>query len=420
VAELTIPDGTLIQDHGGAYLFPGFVDCHIHYPQVWSQDCYGGGELLEWLERCIFPAEARLSNPALAREAARDFCDALIRAGTTCSFIFGSQFPAAQEALFEELRSRGMRAIAGRTVQVRGPPAAQPLCTSETDAIRLCREELERWHPAKAEVDRALVRVALIPRFALSLTIEGLRLLGELFDSVKDRGVFFSTHLAENARPGDGEVEKVIETFRVKSYLDTYDGLFLPGSRRGGNSFLGPRSIFAHAVHCTDGELSRLARAHSRIAHCPVSQLFLGSGTMPWRRIRAAKVKLGVGTDAGAGDTFSVPDVLNACFKVHMSEPHPSSLALHPAQLLHLGTLGGAQTLSLDHRIGNFDPGKDADFLVVTASDDPLLARRLEACESKEARLFALLMGFSRASIRHVFVRGREVVCSSAGQAGGT
>lgn len=406
VRDLAIPDGTRIETHAGAFLLPGFVDCHVHFPQVHVPDSFGGGQLLEWLDRCVFPAEARFADPAFARDAAAHFCDALLGAGTTCALVYGSQFPAAQEALFEELGRRGMRAVVGRTTMVKGPPAAAPLLSPIDESIRLCREEIGRWHPAAADAATALVHVALIPRFALSLDVEAFRRLGELWAEVRDRGVRFSTHLSENDRPGDGEIEQVLRTFQVGRYLDVYDGLFLPGSRRGGESFLGPRSVFAHAVHVTGAEVHRLAESGSAVAHCPVSQLFLGSGTMPWRTLRAAGIRVGAGTDVGAGDTFAIPEVLNSAYKVHMG----AGTALHPAEVLHLGTLGGAQALALDDRVGNFDAGKEADFLVVSAAGDPLLARRLEAAPSTEARLFTLLMGLRPRHIREVRVRGREPV----------
>jgi guanine deaminase len=233
---------------------------------------------------------------------------------------------------------------------------------------------------------------------------------------VAERGVYVHTHLNENNRPLTGEIDTVKTLFEVESYLDTYDGKFLPGSSTGGESLLGRRTIMAHAVHCTDAELSRMAQTGTSIAHCPTSQQFLGSGTMPWRRTVAAGVTVAAGTDCGAGDEWLIPQVLADAFKVHISEPGDASVALHPAQLLFTGTLAGARALDAEERFGNLDAGKEADFLVIEPerwapleslltngirSDDPELAR--------EQTLFALLMGMREPAIAEVYVQGRLV-----------
>ena len=166
--------------------------------------------------------------------------------------------------------------------------------------------------------------------------------LGDLYDSVRDSGVYLHTHLNKNNRPGTGEVEVNQAGIRVNSYLDIYDGKFLPGSAVGGKSLLGRRTILAHSVHCQDVELARMAETGTSIAHCPVSQLFLGSGTMPWRRTVASGVNIAAGTDFGAGDEWLIPRVLGDAFKVHISEPGEHGVSLHPAEMLFTGTLAGA------------------------------------------------------------------------------
>ena len=351
------------------FLLPGFVDAHLHYPQTFALDSYGGGRLLDWLQRCIFPTEAALADVAVAEATAQEFVRRRTAAGTTTAMVFGSAFPHAQDALFAAHREAGLRLISGRGVQTVGPDAARPLLTGEAEAVELVQREIERWHlPDTGDPATAKLQVAVVPRFSLSVTPRTLAALGELYASVRDRGVYFHTHLSENDAPGGGEVAAVRAAYGVTDYLDTYDGRFLPGSAVGGASFLGRRSVFAHAVHCSDAELARLAETASSIAHCPTSQQFLGSGTMPWRRTTGAGVTVAVGTDVGAGDEWVVAQVLNDVYKVHLSEPGPDGVALHPAELLYTGTLAGAQALDLDARIGNLDVGKDADFLAVDAS----------------------------------------------------
>ena len=399
------------------FVLPGFVDTHLHYPQTFSLDAHGGGRLLPWLQHCIFPAEARLADPAVAAATAAAFVARRVAVGTTAALVFGSAFPAAQDALFAAHQQAGLRLVSGRGVQTVGSPAAAPLLTGEAEALALVAEEIERWHLADGgDPGTALLQVAVVPRFSLSVTPTTLAGLGELYAGVRDRGVYFHSHLSENDTPEVGEVATVRAVYGVRDYLDTYDGRFRPGSAVGGESLLGRRSILAHAVHCTDAELARLAETGSSVAHCPTSQLFLGSGTMPWRRTTAAGVRVALGTDVGAGDEWLVSRVLNDAYKVHLSEPGAAAVALHPAELLYTGTLAGAQALDQDARFGNLDVGKDADLVLVATSAQPSLAAILEAVADTgaegsevEATLFALLMGLREHAVTGVFVRGHEI-----------
>jgi guanine deaminase len=411
------PADAPVVDHHGAFLLPGFVDTHLHFPQVHSVDAFGGGRLLDWLDRVIFPAEARFADASYATSAAAEFCDRLVTAGTTTSMVFGSQYPAAQDALFEAAHARGLRMVLGRTIMTVGPPSSAALLTSEDEAISLVRAEIDRWHPVDV-TDRSdsLVQVAIVPRFALSVTPTTLVALGELYDEMRGRGVYLTTHLSENAGPHGGEVAAVRAAFGVERYLDVYDGRFLPGSGQGGSSLLGRRSVLAHAVHCGDDEFRRLAEAGSSVAHCPVSQMFLGSGTMPWIRARQAGVNVAVGSDIAAGDEWLIPRVLNAAFKAHADEPGDGAVMLHPAELLFAGTLAGARALDLEDRIGNLDAGKDADFVVVDPGGCPELAAAIEERtghgdprEDGEALLFTLLMSAREPAIAGAYVRGRRL-----------
>ena len=419
-----------VVDHKGAYILPGFVDTHMHYPQVFCGDAYGGGQLLEWLNNCIFPSEGLLADPVYAKLAATEWCDRMIRSGTTMGLIFGSAFPQAQDFLFQTARDRGLRIVCGRGVETVAPEWSK-LKTSEEDAIRLVREEIEKWHPLTEEARRdALQFVAVVPRFSLSVTPKTMAALGDLYAEYRDRGVYFTSHLNENMRPKTGEIDLAKEMYKVNNYLDTYDGKFLPGSTVGGKSFLGKRSVFAHCVHCTDEELARMAETGSSIAHCPTSQLFLGSGTLPWRRSVGAGVNIAIGSDYGGGDEFFVPQILNACFKVHISERSPvgidpytkddQSISLHPAELLFTGTLAGARALDQEDRFGNFDVGKEADFVVFEPSRNTTydltlknMHRDPDPKKARDAHLFAVIMLARENVVAETYVRGRRLKTSS-------
>ncbi len=408
-------ESVTVHDHRPGFLLPGFVDTHVHFPQTYARDAYGGGQLLEWLDLCIFPAEARYADPVFARQAAADFCRRRISAGTTAAMVVGSAFPAAQDALFAETLRTGLRVVSGRGIQTTGPESAAALLTSEEEAIRLTAEEIDNWHGAgTGDVDTALVHVAIVPRFALSVTTETLKNLGDLYDSVRRRGVYVHSHLNENNRPGDGEIDAVKAAYRVDSYLDTYDGKFLPDSAVGGKSLLGRRTILAHCVHCQDAELERMAETGTSVAHCPISQLFLGSGTMPWRRTVASGVNISAGTDCGGGDEWLIPRVLGDAFKVHINEPGTAGVSMHPAEMLFIGTLGGARALDMENRFGNFDLGKEADFVVVEPAEGlaATLANGVRSANpdlAEQQTLFALLMGLRESSIVEVYVQGRRV-----------
>jgi guanine deaminase len=408
---------TPVSDHRPGFLLPGFVDAHVHFPQTHAGDSYGGGQLLEWLNQCIYPSEARFADPEFAQRAAAEFCDRRIASGTTAAMVFGSAFPHAQDALFAETNRRGLRVVSGRGIQTVGPKPAEPLMTSEDDAIRLARDEIAKWHAADTgDPKTARLHVAVVPRFSLAVTTQTLKSLGELYDSVRDRGVYFHTHLNENDRPGTGEVAETKRAYQVDSYLDTYDGRFLPGSKVGGTSMLGRRSILAHAVHCQDEELARMSETGTSIAHCPISQQFLGSGTMPWLRTVASGVNVAAGTDFGGGDEWPIPVVLNAAFKVHIGEPGDAGVSMHPAELLFLGTLGGARALDMEDRFGNFDVGKEADFVVIDPNRTPALksviaqgVRSDDPDMARDQTLFGLLMRTRETSIAGTYVQGRRL-----------
>ena len=404
-----------VHDHRGGFLLPGFVDTHVHFPQTYAGDSYGGGQLLEWLNLCMFPSESKYADPEFAQQAAAEFTKRRIAAGTTAAMAFGSAFPHAQDALFTETQKAGLRIVSGRGIQTRGPDTAKPLITSEEDAIRLTREEIDKWHGADTgDVDSARLHVAIIPRFSLSVTTETFKSLGELYDDVRDRGVYFHSHLNENNRPGTGEVDSTKQDYQVNSYLDTYDGKFMPGSKVGGSSLLGRRSILAHCVHMQDVELERMAETGASISHCPISQLFLGSGTMPWKRTVASGVNISAGTDFGGGDEWLITRVLSDAFKQHITEPGDAGVSMHPAEMLFIGTLGGARALDMENRFGNFDHGKEADFVVVQPAGalEGLLRNAVRSDDADLARdqtLFALLMGSRESSISEVYVQGRRV-----------
>ncbi|AWI75246.1 guanine deaminase [Parazoarcus communis] len=359
-----LPADTRTTDYRGKLILPGFVDTHIHYAQTDIIASYGE-QLLAWLEKYTFPTEARFSDPEHAGEVADFFCDELLRNGTTTALAFATVHPASVDALFEAARQRSMRMIAGKVLMDRNCPdyLADTADTGYADSKAL----IEKWHGC----DRLLY--AVTPRFAPTSTREQMALAGRLF--AEHPGVYLQSHVAENR----GEVAWVAELYpEARSYLDVYE--------RYGQ--LGERSVYAHCIWLDETDRERMASTGSAMSFCPTSNLFLGSGLFDLDRAHALGVRVGIGTDVGGGTSFSMLQTLNEAYKVLQL----NGQRLSAERAFYLATLGGARSLYLDDRIGNFASGKEADFVVIDPAATPLFARRMAATTSLSERLFVLMM----------------------------
>jgi guanine deaminase len=373
-----------VMDAGDAILLPGFVDCHVHYPQIRVIGSMGL-ELMDWLHSRCLPEEARLADPAYAGLLAERFVGGLAANGTTTALVFGSHFPAAQDALFAAAAESGLRVASGLVVSDRG--LLPELHVSARAAFEASQALIERWH------GRGLIRYAVTPRFSVSCSDEMLAVCCELARSAE--GVLFTTHLNETVR----EVELVASLFpEARDYLETYE-------RHG---LVGERSVFAHDVHVSDDELRRLAGAGAAVAHCPSSNAFLGSGLFPLRRHLDAGVRVGLGSDVGAGTGLSLLKEGLAAHDVQMLQ-RSGGVRLGPAHLLWLATAGGAQALGLSAEVGDFSVGKSADYLLVRPSPGSTLEAVLERSESVEEALGAVFTLAREESIAEVRVAGRVV-----------
>ena len=355
-------DDTPVTDLSGRLITPGLIDLHIHLPQTGKIAAHGD-QLLDWLERHIFPAEAAFADPAHAAQAARFFVNEMLRNGTTTALVFGSVHKASVEALFAEALARDMRLIAGKVLMDRHAPAE--LCDTVEDGRRETLELIADWS------GRGRLGYAVTPRFAITSTDAQLAMAGEILAAHPE--VWMQTHLAENPR----EIAQTADLFpEASDYLNVYE-------RHG---LVGPRSVFAHCIHLDDDALGRMAEAGAAAAFCPTSNLFLGSGLFNLKRACACGVATGVGTDVGAGTSFSVLHTLGEAYKVGQMRGD----VLDPFKAFYLATLGGARALGLSDRIGNLAPGKEADFLVLDLAATPLLAHRLAGVDDLAERLFAL------------------------------
>jgi guanine deaminase len=377
-----------VLDARDAFLLPGFVDCHVHFPQIRVIGAMGL-ELLDWLRQRCLPEEARLEDPGYAGVVADQFVCGLAANGTTSALVFGSHFVGAQEALFSAAESHGLRIASGLVLSDRN--LLPELHTTTSTAVESSLALIERWH------GRGLLRYAVTPRFSVSCSEEMLSACGELVEAAP--GLLVTTHLNETV----GEVELVASLFPwARDYLETHERYGL----------VGDRSVFAHDVHVTDDELSRLAAAGAAVAHCPSSNAFLGSGKFPLRRHLQFGVRLALATDVGAGTGFSM--LKEGLMAYHMQMLSPDSVLLCPEHLLWLATGAGAAALGLSDEVGDFTPGKSADFVLVRPPAGSTLAAVLERSESVEESLGVLFTLAQEESIAEVRVAGR-VVFSRAG-----
>ena len=374
--------GEAVVDLRGGLVLPGFVDTHVHFPQVRAIGGLGM-PLLDWLERCALPEEARLADGRYAEAVARDFVTGLVQSGTTTALVFGAHFVPAMDALFTEGARAGLRITSGLVVGDR--LLRDDLLTTPDRAYDEGRALADRWHGVGRN------RYAVTPRFALSSSDALLRACASLHADVP--GAWLTTHINENVR----EIAEVTRLFAAEHYLDSYDRYGL----------VGPRTVLAHNVHPTDDELKLLAARDAVIAHCPTSNCALGSGLFPLRRHVEAGVRVALGSDVGAGTGFCLfKEGLQAYFLQQLLGDH--GLALQPAHLLHLATAAGADALGLAE-LGDLGVGKRFDAIWLRPAPSTTLDVALRSAASADdalAKAFALA---SPADVKQVWVDGQRV-----------
>ena len=367
-------------------IMPGFIDTHVHYSQYEMIAAYGE-QLLEWLSKYVFPTEKKFKDKAHAEKIATLFFDELLKQGTTTALVFATVHPESVDAFFEEASRRNLRMISGKVLMDRNAP--DYLIDTPETAYEDSKRLIEKWHK------NGRLLYAVTPRFAPTSTPEQLQIAAKLLQEFPD--VYMQTHISENKK----EVAWVAELFpESQGYLDVYD--------RAG--LVGEKSIFAHGVHLTDAEFKRLSNAKSAIAFCPTSNLFLGSGLFQLAQAKSSEypVKVGFGTDVGAGTSFSILHTAHEAYKV--AQLQGESLSAFKA--LYLATLGGAKALSLDDKIGNFNPGKEADFIVLDPKATTLMATRnqgsaAQSLEELAQKVFGLMMLGDDRAVQAVYIAGK-------------
>lgn len=352
-------------------IVPGFVDAHVHYPQM-DRIASHGEQLLDWLDRHIFPAEKAFIHRAHADEVAAAFLDELLRNGTTSALVYPTVHEQSVDALFEAALARRMRIVSGKVLMDLGPEGLRDTLASgraETEAL------IARWR------GKGRLGYAVTPRFSLASTDAQLADAGAL--QAEHPEVLMHTHLAENVHECAAVASRWPDS---ADYLDVYDRFGLVGGR----------SVFAHGIHLTERSCARLAESGAGIAVCPSSNLFLGSGLFNFGQADAHGLRLGLGTDIGAGTSFSMLHTAGLAYQAALLRED----RLSPFRALWLATGGSAGLLHIADKVGMLAEGQEADFAVLDDRATPLLARRTRGADLAE-RLFALqVLGDDRAVAR--------------------
>ncbi|HEY1092348.1 MAG TPA: guanine deaminase [Burkholderiaceae bacterium] len=371
------------EDHAGRLILPGFIDTHVHCPQLDVIASYGA-ELLDWLNRYTFPAEQRFADPAVARAGAERFLDALLAHGTTAAVVFPTVHKVSAEALFEAGAARGMRLIAGKVLMDRHAPDgllddARDVAQAERDCVDL----ISRFH------GRERLGYAVTVRFAPTSTPAQLAMAGALCRA--DASLYMQTHVAENR----AEVEWVAKLFPdARSYLDVY-------AREG---LLHERAVLAHGIWLDAADRQVLAGSGAQVAFCPSSNLFLGSGLFDWSAARAAGFAVSAASDVGGGTSLSMQRTLADGYKVQAL----AGQRLSAWSALYAATRGAARALQLDAEIGSFDTGRMADVCVWDWARGPVAEARDAVARELHERVFAWMTLSDERNLVATYVAGRR------------
>lgn len=379
-----------IVDYQGKIITPGFVDTHVHYPQIPMISEYGE-QLIGWLNTYTFPTEIKYKDHKYASQEAGIFLDQLINNGTTTALVFATSSPVSVDAFFEQTLKRNMRMISGKVLMDRNAPAE--LMDTPQSAYEDSKALIEKWQH-KGRLDYAVT-----PRFAPTSTNEELQVAKRLLKEFPD--VYLHTHLAENNQ----EVKWVKELFPDnRSYLDVYDK----------NGLVTHKSIFAHSIYLDEQDYKVLSEKGANIAFCPTSNLFLGSGLFNLDKAKEHNITVGLGTDVGAGTSLSILQTMDEAYKVTQMRKaftdNPETVnSLTPMENLYLATLGGATALSLQDKIGSFTPGKEADFVVLNPMQGQILKGRDENAKTIEETIFGIEMLGDDRTVEHTYVMGKKM-----------
>ena len=386
-----------VEDLSGSLIVPGFIDVHLHYAQTKIIGSFGR-QLLDWLQTYTFPEELKFRSKDYADEVASFFFDQVLSFGTTTVQSFATTHPHSVEAFFEEAARRNARALCGLTGIDREDTAPDGYRDTAESFYEGSQQLIDRFH----NQGRCLYSIS--PRFSFGSTDAQMRAAGKLAQEHPD--CWIQTHLSENP----AEITAVLDFFPdCRDYLETYEKYGL----------VRKRFVAGHSIYLSEDEFRRLGEADASIAFCPASNLFLGSGFFQWDRANHHGVRWGLGCDSGGGNTLSLLRTLDDAYKVGMlqvvmsdREKDEEALRLSAIKALYAATLGSARCLDLDDRIGNFEPGKEADFVVLDTGASAVLDFRRDGTRPKDSleaachQFFGLMMLWVPEVVTRTYVAG--------------
>lgn len=367
-----------IVDHRPNLLMAGFIDTHLHFPQVQVIASWGS-QLLDWLNNYTFPEEMRFADGDHATAMAGAFYEQLIDHGTTSAMGYCSVHEASAEAYFGEAARRNMRMIGGKVMMDRNAPEAlQDTPQSGYDASKRL---IEKWH------GKGRASYAITPRFAITSTPEQLELAGALVGEHPE--CYVQTHLSENR----DEIAFTLELYpQARDYLDVYQS----------HGLLTKKMFLGHSIHLEPREIDALAETGAHPVFCPTSNLFLGSGLFDDAGLRGRGINNAIATDIGAGTSYSMLQTLNEGYKILQLQGQ----ALHPYRAFHWITRGNAVALGLVDKIGTLEAGSEADVVVLDARATAAMALRMERVQNLAQELFVLMMMGDDRAIKQTYVAG--------------
>lgn len=374
------PDESWVRkDHAGQLVLPGFIDTHVHCPQLEVIGSFGT-ELLDWLKRYTFPSECAFADPARSRAGAEVFLDALLASGTTAAVVFPTVHKVSAEALFDSAAARGMRLITGKVLMDRHAPDG--LRDDVVNAERDCIDLISRFH------GRERLAYAVTVRFAPTSTPEQLAMAGALCRA--DGSLYMQTHVAENR----AEVAWVAELFPdARSYLDVYERVGL----------VHERAVLAHGIYLDADDKRLIADRGAQVAHCPSSNFFLGSGLFDWP---GAPFNLSLASDVGGGTSLSLPRNMGDAYKIQALRGE----RLTAWSALHAATRGAAEALQLGDEIGGLSVGQTADLCVWDWARGPVAEARDAVARELHERVFAWMTLADERNLAACYVAGQQRV----------
>lgn len=372
-------DFSACEELENSLIMAGFVDAHVHAPQLDVVGAYGK-QLLDWLNRYTFPAELKFADASYSYAKNQYFVSQLLAHGTTSAMVYTTSFRHSTEHLFEIALANNMRLLAGKVMMDRNGPSG--LLDSPESAHRDCRALIEQWH------QRGRLGYALTPRFSPTSSREQLEVAGQLMQQYPS--LWLQTHLSENR----DEIDWVKQLFpEAQDYLATYEHYGL----------VTEKSVFGHGIYLSESEMQRIAQRGASIAFCPSSNLFLGSGLFDIAGIKQHGIKLAICSDVGGGTSLSAFKNMADAYKICQLRGY----SLNPLEAFYLSSCGAAQALHLDAFIGHLEAGYEADFVVINADTHPFIQQRLKSCSNIEEELFVYMTCGDERLIAKTYIAGQ-------------